>query len=97
MGFIQIVQYRTSRPDEVRALGEEFRAQAGDTRPGRVTACRDRDGQDRYVTVAEFPSYEDAMANSNAPATQQFAARMAELCDGPPTFLNLDVVTTFGS
>lgn len=96
MAFVQVVQFRTSRPEEVRALAQEFRRQAGDTRLARVMACKDRDGTDRYVTVAEFPSYEEAMANSNAPATQQFAARMAELCDGPPSFLNLDVVETFG-
>jgi quinol monooxygenase YgiN len=96
MGFVQIVQYRTSRPDEVRALAEEFRAEAPGSRAVRVTACRDRDGQDRYVTVAEFPSYEEAMGNSSAPATQKFAARMAELCDGPPTFLNLDFMDRFG-
>ncbi len=95
MGFVQIIQFRTSRADEVRALSEEFRAQAGGTRPVRVTACRDRDGADQYVTIAEFGSYEEAMANSNAPATQQFAARMTELCDGPPTFLNLDVVASY--
>lgn len=35
------------------------------------------------------------MANSNAPATQKFAARLAELCDGPPTFLNVDVANRF--
>jgi hypothetical protein len=31
------------------------------------------------------------MANSGQPATAEFAARLAKLCDGPPTFHNLDV------
>jgi len=31
-------------------------------------------------------------SNSNHPATQEFAQAMAGLCDGPPTFYNLDVV-----
>lgn len=42
------------------------------------------------MVIAEFPSYEVAMANSSAPATQEFAARMAVLADGPATFRNLD-------
>jgi hypothetical protein len=40
----------------------------------------------------EFPSYEEAMANSELPETAEFAARLMELCDGPPTFRNLDVL-----
>jgi hypothetical protein len=35
--------------------------------------------------------YESAMENSNRPETAEFAAGMAKLCDGPPTFYNLDV------
>jgi len=31
------------------------------------------------------------MANSNLPETGEFAERLAELCDGPPAFRNLDV------
>jgi hypothetical protein len=98
MAFVQIIQYRTSRPEEVRALGEEMRGRAStDTAPVRVTVCKDRDQADGYVTVAEFSSYERAMANSGAGATQEFAGRMRELCDGPPTFFNLDVIDTFES
>lgn len=96
MAFVQIIQYRTSRPDAVRSAAEEMRGQQGsDLKPLRVTAGKDRDQSDGYVTVAEFGSYDDAMANSSSPAVQQFAARMAELCDGPPTFLNLDVLDNF--
>jgi hypothetical protein len=32
------------------------------------------------------------MANSNMPETGEFAKLLASLCDGPPTFRNLDVV-----
>jgi len=32
------------------------------------------------------------MANSNMAETGEFAAQLASLCDGPPTFRNLDVV-----
>ena len=92
-GFIQIIEYTTSRADEVRALGEKMRAdRAGDTGgPSRVTVTEDRDRPGTFRTIAEFESYETAMKNSNDPATQEFAAAMNELIDGQPTFYNLDV------
>lgn len=31
------------------------------------------------------------MANSQRPQTQDFAAQMQKLCDGPPRFYNLDI------
>jgi len=39
----------------------------------------------------EFPSYEAAMANSELPETAALSQKIAELCDGPITFRNLDV------
>ena len=93
-GFIQIIEYQTTRFDEVRQLGEDFRegAKARGAGPARVTVTKNRDMENSYVTIAEFPSYEAAMANSNDPATQQFAEAMGKLCDGPPNFYNLDYV-----
>lgn len=95
MAFVQLISFRTSRLEEIRAQSDEFRQRAGATQPVRVMACKDRDSDDQYVMVAEFPSYEQAMANSDAPETKQFAARLAELCDAPPTFINLDVIESF--
>ncbi|MDX6263048.1 MAG: hypothetical protein QOH84_4736 [Kribbellaceae bacterium] len=97
-GFVQIIDYRTSRPEEVRALGEQFRKgrEAGDEGPAptRMTACADRDHPGRYFQIVEFASYEDAMANSEREDTGAFAASMMELCDGPATFYNLDLLET---
>jgi quinol monooxygenase YgiN len=89
--FVQIVEYKTSRFDEVKAMGEEYGRSAGSL-ARRVTVTEDRDNPGTYVTVAVFDSYESAMENSNRPETSEFAARMAELCDGPPKFYNLDIV-----
>jgi hypothetical protein len=97
-GFVQIVEFNTSRIDDIQALGEQMRAQRA---PGdewsvrRATFTADRDRPGHYLSVIEFDSYESAMDNSNRPETTQFAARMAELCDGPPTFHNLDVMETW--
>jgi hypothetical protein len=43
------------------------------------------------VQIVEFPSYEEAMENSNLPETAEFSERVAKLCQGPATFRNLDV------
>jgi quinol monooxygenase YgiN len=90
-GFVQIVEYTTSRFDEVRSLGEGYREQRRGAGPVRVTITKDRDRPNTYLTIAEFESYDAAMANSNSPETQQFAEQMAKLVDGPPIFRNLDI------
>lgn len=53
---------------------------------------RDRNDADRYLNIVYFDSYEEAMRNSEHPVTQEFAAKLAALVDGAPTFSNLDVV-----
>lgn len=92
MAFIQIIEIETSRPDEVEALVGEWRAQtAGKRTAQRGTFTRDRDRAKTYVQIVEFRSYEDAMANSSLPETALLAGKLAELCDGPLVFRNLDV------
>lgn len=93
--FVQIIEFSTTRREEVEALYEDYRRERGDSAPtGRV--CRDRERPDYYYTIVEFPSYEEAMANSERPETSEWAARFAKLCDGAPTFRNLDVIRELG-
>ena len=93
MKFIQIIEYTTTKPDEVQAALDEFLASTGGSRPNtRASVTKDRDRPNTYLNIVEFPSYEDAMANSNMPETAEFAAKLASLCDGPPSFRNLDVL-----
>ena len=93
MEFIQLIEFKTSRIDEFNAaLDEWLKTTAGQRAASRGTQTRDRDQPDTYVQIVEFPSYEAAMANSNLPETSDFAARLASLCDGPPSFRNLDVM-----
>jgi quinol monooxygenase YgiN len=100
-GFIQIVEYTTSRPEQVKLLTERFRDERRDSEAGptvvRGTVTADRDRPGVYLSILEFPSYEVAMANSARPETTDFARAMAELCDGPPRFYNLDVQEVFTS
>ena len=97
MAFVQIIEFRTSKIDEVRKLGEQWEAAAaGNSRATRRVLCEDRDTPGQYVNVVFFDSYEAAMENSNLPVTQEFSAKMAALGDGPPTYHNLDVLDERG-
>jgi hypothetical protein len=92
MGFVQIIELETTRPDQIEALVGEWRAKSAGTRTAlRGTFTRDRDRPNTYVQIVEFPSYEAAMANSELPETAVLSQKVAELCDGPITFRNLDV------
>ncbi|HEX2699396.1 MAG TPA: hypothetical protein VHM89_04230 [Acidimicrobiales bacterium] len=93
MAFVQMIEFNTTRSDEISALIDDYRQNTEGVRSaGRAVVCTDRDQPNRYITIVEFDSYEDAMRNSELPETTAMAAKMAELCDGPPTFRNLDVV-----
>ena len=74
------------------ALDEWLERTKGKRAATRGTQTRDRDAENTYVQIVEFPTYEDAMANSNLAETEEFAAQLASLCDGPPSFRNLDVL-----
>jgi quinol monooxygenase YgiN len=94
-GFVQIIEYRTSRFDEVKALGEEIARNDTGSLARRVTATENRDKPGTFMTIVEFDSHDSAQKNSARPETAQFAEQMMKLCDGPPTFHNLDVRHAF--
>lgn len=92
MGFLQVIEFRTSKFDEMERLGNEWEtAAAGDSKARRRLLCKDRDNENRYFNIVFFDSYDEAMENSNLPVTQEFSQKMMALADGPPTFYNLDV------
>jgi hypothetical protein len=92
MAFVQIIEFTTTRPDEVEALVGAWRTKTSGRRTAqRGTFTQDRDRPNSYVQIVEFASYEDAMSNSDLPETASFAQSLAELCDGPMVFRNLDV------
>ena len=93
MPFIQIIEYKTSHIDELNAaLDGWLEATRGKRAATRGVQTKDRDATNIYVQIVEFPSYEEAMANSNLPETSEFTAKFASLCDGPPSFRNLEVL-----
>jgi hypothetical protein len=93
MEFVQIVDCRTNRPDDLITLGAEWEEmEPGPNTPTRSYVCRDRDDASHFVIVAVFESHEKAMANSAARETDLMAQRMKLLVDGEPSFTNLDVI-----
>ena len=95
-GFLQVIEWKTSRWDEVQQLNEEWRDRFPETGFRRLVVGADRDNSGSFMSVVEFESYEAAMKNSEDPATSEFAEKMTALCDGPATFHNLDVVRVEG-
>jgi hypothetical protein len=91
-GFVQIIEWKTSKLDEMMAFNEDWRQRFPEMGPSRVMVTADRDNEGTYITVVEFPSYEAAMKNNEDPATAEFAEHMQSLSDGPPTFRNLDLL-----
>lgn len=93
MAFVQIIEFRTSKLEEMSKLGAEWEAAAASTsKARRRVLCGDRDNPGRYFNIVFFDSYEAAMENSDLPVTQEFSQKMMGLADGPPTFYNLDVI-----
>ena len=93
MAFIQIIDCKTSKYDEMGRLEDEWRsATEGKRTLRRSIVARDRQDPDHYLILAFFDSYESAMENSNLPETTEFGQKQAALCDGPLQFTDLDVV-----
>ncbi len=93
-GFVQIMEFDTSRIDEVEALSKKMQEERGDALlASKATITEDRDRRGHYYVIVEFDSYEEAMKNSNDPVTGKYSEQMGELLDGPPAFHNLDVIT----
>lgn len=93
MTFVQIIEMTTTKAPEVEELMDGWMAATEGRRSARRSLLtKDRELPDTYVQVVEFPSYEEAMANSALPETTAFAQNLAALCSSGPTFRNLDLV-----
>jgi hypothetical protein len=95
-GFVQIIEFTTTRVDEVRQLGDDYlakrQAEGTGTMPITSKLVKDRDRSNVYMNIVEFPSYDEAMENSRRAETNEFAQQMMRLCEGEPRYYNLDLV-----
>lgn len=90
--FLQIIDFRTSDPDGIKKLDDEWwAATEGKRTLRRSIACRDRNDPSHYVVIVAFDSYEAAMENSQLPETQAGAEKYAVLTEGI-SYLDLDVI-----
>ncbi|MFD5568111.1 ester cyclase [Streptomyces cadmiisoli] len=93
MTFVQVIDCKTSRFDEMSRLMDTWVEQ---TRGKRAAAHnvigKDRSDASHFIEILEFPSYEEAMRNSNLPETDRVFQEMVALCDELPTFTDLVVV-----
>ncbi|HEY0699503.1 MAG TPA: hypothetical protein VGD43_17030 [Micromonospora sp.] len=91
MSFVQIIEYQSDQPDQVRKLADEWMRQLPSGGPNRVLMGEDREKPGHFVMVAEFENYELAMMYSNRPKTGSYAERMRDVCTTDPRYVNLDV------
>jgi hypothetical protein len=90
--FLQLVEIHSDRMEEIERIQSEWAAEIGHRRRARWSLVgADRDRPDTFVVAVEFPDYDEAMRNSNDPATTRFAEQISKLATAPPQFRNLDV------
>lgn len=93
MTFVQLIECRTSRLDEMNRLLDDWVEQTKGKRTAtHAVVGRDRSDASHIVEVVEFPSYDEAMRNSKLPETDRIFQGMVALCDEMPTFVDLEVV-----
>ena len=63
-GFVQIMEIKTSRIEELEALVKKMQEEQGDSLLStRAVLTADRDRPGYYFAIIEFDSYEEAMKN----------------------------------
>ncbi|RHW23295.1 hypothetical protein D0Z08_30615 [Nocardioides immobilis] len=91
--FIQIIQGKCTRQDELHELADEWRRDLAPGAPGWLGGTYGFTDDGMFVGVVRFESRDAAMANSERPEQGEWADRMMELMDGPVEFHDCDDVT----
>ncbi len=93
--FIQVIQGKCSREDELRAMAESWREELGGGAVGWLGGTYGFTDDGDFIGVVRFESREAAMANSARPEQAAWAERMMALMDGPVEFHDCDDVMMF--
>ena len=91
--FIQIIQGRCTRQDELRAVLDRWPAELGPGADGWLGGTYGFADDDQFVAVVRFEDRERAMANSQRPEQGRWAEELMALFDGPVEFHDCDDVT----
>jgi hypothetical protein len=90
--FIQIIQGRCTRQDELRAMAEDWRAELSGGAVGWLGGTYGFTDDDEFIGIVRFESRDAAMANSARPEQGAWAEKMMALMDGPVEFHDCDDV-----
>jgi hypothetical protein len=93
--FIQIIQGKCTRPDELREMASTWRRELGGGAEGWLGGTYGFTDDDQFIGVVRFESREAAMANSARPEQTAWAEKMMALMDGPVEFHDCDDVMLF--
>lgn len=91
--FIQMMQGPCSRPDEVRAVLDEWRRELSPGAHGWLGGTYGFTDDGQLMAVVRFDSREAAQTNSDRPEQGEWARRFTALMDGPLEFHDCDDVT----
>jgi hypothetical protein len=90
--FIQIIQGRTTKQDELRALADEWQEQLAPSADGWLGGTYGFTDDGMFIGVVRFEDREKAMANSERPEQGAWSERMGALFDGAVEFHDSDDV-----
>ena len=93
--FIQIIQGKCTRHDELREMAKSWREELSEGAVGWLGGTYGFTDDDQFVGVVRFESREAATANSARPEQGAWAEKMMSLMDGPVEFHDCDDVTLF--
>ncbi|MFJ2753958.1 hypothetical protein ACIO3S_00085 [Nocardioides sp. NPDC087217] len=91
--FIQMIQGPCTKQDEAHQLLDEWRRDLAPGATGWLGGTYGFTDDGQLIGVVRFESREAAMANSGRPEQGEWAAKMAEVMDGPMEFHDCDDVT----
>jgi hypothetical protein len=90
--FIQIIQARCTKPEELKAALERWRAEVEPGAPGWLGGTYGFTDDDMFCAVVRFETREAALANSARPAQGEWWESVEPLFDGPVEFHDCDDV-----
>jgi hypothetical protein len=91
--FIQIIQGRCTRQEELHAMLDRWPEELGPGAEGWLGGTYGFTDDDQFVGVVRFEDRETAMANSQRPEQSAWAEQMTALFDGPVEYHDCDDVT----
>jgi len=93
--FIQIIQGKCTRQDDLHALVDEWRRELSAGATGWLGGTYGFTDDDMFVGVVRFESRDAATANSERPEQGAWSERMTAVMDSPLEFHDCDDVTLF--